>query len=119
MSDFSLNVRPGRKLTDKDVETLELVEKVKKLVPCDEPDSVYHPAHYREGTADMIDQIIDGLPAAKAAAMWNVFKYYERAGKKGDLAEDLAKANNYLFRAIYGKFRWEIEGGPDEPDRED
>ena len=81
------------------------------LIDGADADPVEHPAHYREGTADMIDKAIDGLTPQQGAAMFNVLKYWERAGKKGDLDEDLAKCNNYIFRAIHGKFRWEVEDG--------
>ena len=79
---------------------------------CGGDDAVYHPAHYRPGAADMIDKAIDGLSAQQGAAMFQAFKYYERAGKKGDLDEDLAKCNNFVWRACTGKFRNE-QGGED------
>jgi hypothetical protein len=62
-------------------------------------DAVNHPAHY--GGAD------DPYEAIKVIEAWslgfclgNTIKYISRAGKKGDLVEDLKKARWYLDRAI-------------------
>ena len=62
-------------------------------------DAVNHPAHY--GGAD------DPYEAIKVIESWslgfclgNTIKYISRAGKKGDLVEDLKKARWYLDRAI-------------------
>lgn len=61
--------------------------------------AVDHPPHY--GGAD------DPYEAIKVIEAWaldfhlgNVVKYLSRAGKKGDMVEDLQKAAWYLQRAI-------------------
>ena len=71
-------------------------------------DMVYDPPHYDRGgleAIDVIEGIIDGLPAVEAACLANVLKYALRAGKKGDAAQDIAKANNYAHRLCTGRWR--------------
>lgn len=72
-------------------------------------DQVNHPSHYPDGSADLIERIIDGLPAKPAALLFNVLKYAIRAGKKDDADQDIGKANNYAHRLVFGKWRWEHE----------
>jgi hypothetical protein len=68
-------------------------------VPSDMTDSVDHPPHY--GGAG------NAYEAIKVVEAWgldfhlgNVVKYISRAGKKGDILEDLKKARWYLDRKI-------------------
>ena len=78
-------------------------------------DSVDHPAHYESGempVIEIIESVIDGLDSKQAFFLGNVIKYVIRAGKKGDIHEDLAKANNYAHRLCSGQWRW--EGGQNE-----
>ena len=78
-------------------------------------DSVNHPAHYESGempVIEIIESVIDGLDSKQAFFLGNVIKYVIRAGKKGDIHEDLAKANNYAHRLCSGHWRW--EGGQNE-----
>lgn len=70
-------------------------------------DPVYHPAHY-EGpieAIDVIEGVVDGLDARSACLLGNVLRYALRAGKKGDAATDIAKANNYAHRLVTGGWR--------------
>lgn len=60
-------------------------------------DMVNEPPHYKIGGIDSLDFII----AKKLNyCLGNVVKYLTRAGHKGDLLEDLEKAEYYLKRAI-------------------
>lgn len=72
-------------------------------------DPVYHPAHYESNsriqTIEILETVIDGLPAKQAYLLGNIIKYVIRAGRKGDITEDLAKANNYAHRLVTGKWR--------------
>ena len=73
-----------------------------------EDSAVDNPAHYTAGkveTIDKIEAVVEGLPAAQAVALANVIKYVDRAGLKGDAGEDLAKANNYAHRLVFGDWR--------------
>lgn len=77
-------------------------------------DMVRMPAHYMSDgnieTIDVVEAVIDGLPAQKALALGHVLRYALRAGKKTeDATEDLAKANNYAWRLVTGKWRHEAE----------
>lgn len=70
--------------------------------------SVDNPAHYTAGkveTIDKIEAVVEGLPASQAVLLANVIKYVDRAGLKGDAGEDLAKANNYAHRLVFGDWR--------------
>jgi len=60
-------------------------------------DPVERPAHYMSGGIETIDFI-----EAKELdyRLGNVIKYVSRAGRKGDMVEDLKKARWYLDRAI-------------------
>lgn len=71
---------------------------------------VFSPPHY-DGTRDKISVVVDGLPANFAVDLFNVLKYYDRAGlKPGESrSRDLAKANNYAHRLATGRFRDEVE----------
>ena len=73
-------------------------------------DPVDHPSHY-EGdgmpTIDMLEGVIAGLPAKEAFLLGNVLKYVIRCGRKGSAEEDVAKANNYAHRLVFGHWRWE------------
>lgn len=71
-------------------------------------DSVAHPFHYASHgieTIDKIEAVVDGLPAKEAALLSNIIKYVDRAGMKGDAETDLAKANAYAHRLVYGHWR--------------
>ncbi len=61
--------------------------------------SVDHPAHY--GGADNPYEAIKVIEAwGLGFCLGNTVKYIARAGKKGDLVEDLKKASWYLDREI-------------------
>ncbi|WP_165170637.1 DUF3310 domain-containing protein [Adlercreutzia sp. ZJ242] len=75
----------------------------------EEPDDVFHPSHYPEGTMDRIEKIVEGLPAREAANLYALLKYAIRAGGKGSVDKDIAKANNYAHRLVYGEWRWQHE----------
>ena len=57
-------------------------------------DNIKHPAHYTDGGIETIDFIRAKLTPEEFAGYCkgNALKYISRAGKKGDAAEDLAKA---------------------------
>lgn len=70
--------------------------------------SVYSPDYYTKGgmeTSDKIKTVIDGLSAYEAALLFNILKYFDRAGLKGDAQEDLLKANNYAHKLVKGAWR--------------
>ena len=74
----------------------------------DEGSAVDSPRHYTSGeveTIAKIEAVTEGLDARSAYLLGNVVKYIDRAGKKGDAAEDLAKANNYAHRLVTGEWR--------------
>lgn len=60
-------------------------------------DNVKHPAHYCDGGIEAIDIIRMKLTPEEFIGFCkgNVLKYTMRAGKKGDLSEDMAKAAVY------------------------
>lgn len=58
-------------------------------------DTVNHPSHYQAAGLEVID-IIEGF--GLGFHLGNAVKYILRAGKKGDAAEDIAKALWYLER---------------------
>lgn len=71
----------------------------------DEMDDVNKPAHYRQGKFETIDVIEDIVQHYKddpvtAGLIWQVLKYVCRAPHKGAMAQDLAKAEHYLRRAV-------------------
>ena len=69
---------------------------------------VYSPTHYTSGAVETIrkiEAVVYGLPADAGYLLGNVVKYVDRAGKKGDLAADLRKANNYAHRLVTGSWR--------------
>lgn len=68
--------------------------------PQDTHDEVNHPAHYTDGGIETIDFIQAKLSPEefRGYCRGNAMKYLSRAGKKGDAATDLAKANWYLNR---------------------
>lgn len=71
-------------------------------------DSIRHPSHYKQGeieAIDFIEQVVKHYPPEKAYHIGNTLKYIARAPHKGSETEDLAKAINYLERAITGKWR--------------
>ena len=70
--------------------------------------AVDSPSHYTSGTVETIakiEAVTEGLNARAAYLLGNIIKYVDRAGKKGDAAEDLAKANNYSHRLCTGEWR--------------
>lgn len=73
-------------------------------------DPVDHPQHYEQGgmqTIEIVETVIDGLPAKQAFFLGSLLKYVIRAGKKDDIDQDLAKANNFAHRLCTGEWRWE------------
>lgn len=75
-------------------------------------DEVYRPDHYAGAieAIEVIETVVEGLPAREAVMLSNVLKYSIRAGRKGDAAKDLAKANNYAYRLIMGSWRVRVAG---------
>lgn len=65
----------------------------------DEPDMISHPPHYQtESGLEAIEVIEAFFP--DSFHLGNAFKYLARAGKKGNVVEDLEKARWYLNREI-------------------
>jgi hypothetical protein len=65
-----------------------------------QPDPVNHPTHYTDGGIETIDYLEAklGPDGFRAFCLGNALKYVSRAGKKGDLKQDLSKAIWYLRR---------------------
>lgn len=72
-------------------------------------EQVYNPTHYTGGGVETIDKIlavIDGLPAEPAYLLGQIIRYCDRCEDKHDNpAQDLAKANNYAHRLVFGEWR--------------
>lgn len=54
---------------------------------------------------DIIEEVVKGLPAPQAYSLGQVLRYCLRAGRKDDVRVELAKANNYAHRLVYGHWR--------------
>jgi hypothetical protein len=66
-------------------------------------DPVNAPAHYRQGsieTIDYIEQIIAHYPPVVGYHVGQALKYLSRAPHKGELKQDLLKAQFYVARAL-------------------
>lgn len=63
------------------------------------PDMVNHPPHYQTESGLEAIEVIEAF-FADNYCLGTTFKYLARAGKKGDVVEDLEKARWYLTRAI-------------------
>jgi hypothetical protein len=61
-------------------------------------DLVNHPPHYTFGKYEVLDVLMDWFP--QSPLMWQVVKYIARAAHKGNLIEDLKKAQFYLNKQI-------------------
>ena len=61
---------------------------------------VHHPAHYGGDTEHETIKCLHAWGLEDNALLWNAGKYISRAGKKGDILEDLQKAGNYIQHAI-------------------
>ena len=85
-------------------------------VKYDNVDKPYHYASHGLETIKKIEAIIDGLPAREAAMLANIIKYSDRAGLKNSAEEDLAKANNYAHRMVFGHWRGESDVVVDNKD---
>lgn len=83
-------------------EPIGFVEEIKPLIfstRTENPvDMVNHPPHYQQGGMEVIDVLQVFFP--EDPLLWQVGKYIMRAGKKGDIVEDLEKAAWYLARRI-------------------
>lgn len=61
---------------------------------------VNHPAHYGGDAPHETVKCLEAWGLESDALLWNAVKYISRAGKKGDVLEDLQKARWYLERRI-------------------
>lgn len=61
-------------------------------------ETVHHPAHYGGDTPYEAIKVIEAW--GLGFHLGNAVKYIARAGRKGDIAEDLLKARWYLDREI-------------------
>jgi hypothetical protein len=67
----------------------------------DEPlSNVDHPSHYGGDVPHEVYKCLSAWGLESDALLWNAVKYIARAGKKGDVKEDLEKARWYLTRRI-------------------
>lgn len=66
-----------------------------------ESDVVREPSHYKQGRYEVIDEmlIVFGPQKTYDFCVLNAWKYRARAQHKGNLEQDLAKANRYLEMA--------------------
>lgn len=66
-------------------------------------------------TIDVIEMVVsrDGLPRKSAYCIGNALKYLLRAGNKPgeQWKDDIAKAENYLHRALTGEWIPKVKGG--------
>ena len=77
------------------------VAKVARMVAGkEEPEAVDHPEHYGGDTVYEVIKVLEAWGLEDDALLWNTVKYVARAGKKGDLLQDLEKARFYLDRRI-------------------
>lgn len=65
-------------------------------------EQVNHPAHYQGQGIECIDamEAAYGIKAVIDFCRCNAFKYQWRAGKKGSLSEDIAKAQWYQNKMV-------------------
>lgn len=70
---------------------------------------VNHPAHYGGDVVHEVFKCLAEWGLIGNAYLWNAVKYIARAGKKGDILEDLKKARWYLNKGIE-----RLEGKKDE-----
>ena len=61
-------------------------------------DPVNHPSHYTFGHFEVIDVLQDWFPSSPL--LWQVVKYVARAQHKGNMLQDLKKAQFYLNKQI-------------------
>lgn len=64
-------------------------------------DVVNEPGHYKHGSFEVIDEmvIVFGIDATIQFCRMNAWKYRARAPFKGNMEQDMAKANCYLEMA--------------------
>lgn len=75
--------------------------------------AVDHPQHYGGDTPHEVIKCLEAWGLNRNAYLFNVVKYVARAGRKGDVVEDLKKARFYLDREINNLER---SAGSDPPD---
>lgn len=63
-------------------------------------DNVQHPSHYCAGRKYEPADVIEDWGLSKDWHLGNALKYIARAGRKGDLKEDVSKAIWYLQRRV-------------------
>lgn len=70
--------------------------------PPDAADMINHPPHYTYGKRECIDEMLAmfGPQQVIAYCRCAAYKYRYRAGHKGDPAQDLAKADWYIDKAV-------------------
>lgn len=105
---FSLTDYVNNEIADRIDEACDAAGAERKPDRC--RDDVFSPPHY-DGTRDKISVVVDGLPADFAVDLFDVLKYFDRAGRKPgeSRSRDLAKANNYAHRLATGRFRDEVD----------
>lgn len=65
-------------------------------------DQINHPDHYKVGSLECIDAMLQLFSADELLAFCklNAFKYLWRANHKGNIRQDIAKANFYLSKYL-------------------
>ena len=63
-------------------------------------EKVNHPPHYGGDTTYEVIKVLEAWGLDKSFCLGNTVKYIARAGKKGNMIEDLEKALWYLNREI-------------------
>ena len=66
-------------------------------MPAAKKEAIDHPAHYQAGGLEAID-VIEAF--GLGFHLGNAVKYILRAGRKGNMREDLQKARWYIDRAL-------------------
>lgn len=83
----------------------DIAKKFAPPVPCVdlelEEDVVNEPNHYKQGSYEVIDEmvIVFGIENTIQFCRMNAWKYRARAPFKGNMEQDMAKANCYLEMA--------------------
>lgn len=78
-----------------------------------EHDAIKHPLHYNNRKFECWDEMeaIFGKEAVLTFCKLNVWKYRYRAGTKGSMEDDMAKADRYMEKLISLQKELTLQGG--------